>query len=120
MSAIKVAVVDDDDMVSDMLVRILKRMGAEADVFAEAEVALDHILTNRDLYQIIFCDFHLPVLSGPDMLQRLSKEGIQCRSFLMTGGGDDVDETNEAYADFCEGVLAKPFDFGEIQAIIES
>lgn len=120
MENVNVAVIDDDDMVADMLVRLIKRFGGSADIFNDAELALNAILANPEQYKIVFCDFHLPIVSGPDLLKRLSDAGVACRSYLMTGGGDDVDETNDAYAAFCQGVLAKPFDFAEIGKILKA
>ena len=63
---LRIAVVDDDEAVRDLIRTALERMGATVDLFPGSQVFLDRAIFT--VYDGIFCELMLPGMSGIDLL----------------------------------------------------
>lgn len=109
MTPAGILVVEDDEMVRDSLVRILQRWGHRVVATAGGMEALNAITPGR--FDVVMTDLGMPDISGSEVLRRARQLDPGVRTVLLTGWGED--ETHGA--DF---VLPKPFDQGELRAVL--
>jgi CheY-like chemotaxis protein len=64
-----ILVIDDQDGIRRALARLLSRDGHEVETAAKGRIALDQ-LQNRP-YDLILCDWRMPVLDGPSFYREL-------------------------------------------------
>ncbi len=75
--AINVLLVDDSLLAQKFTIFILKRCQCDIDVAADAKEALSLLLEHKK-YDIIFVDYGLPDLKGPDLTKKIRKiEGYE-------------------------------------------
>jgi len=111
----RILVVDDDKKISDLLRLYLQKKGFDVEVVLEAEEAETAIyLQNPDL---IFLDYRMSPLTGKDLLERIRIRGIETPVVMMSAyrrrDGDMEMKRLGALA-----YLSKPFDFSEIDSIL--
>jgi CheY-like chemotaxis protein len=113
----RVVVVDDDVSLGTLMKRLLMR---EHDVvsFSSASDALSHFEHDR-AFDVVLCDLMMPVVSGFEFYERLSRSApeLASRTVFLTGGAF----TAEARS-FLERVpnpsMPKPFDIGALRALV--
>lgn len=81
-----VSVVDDSESVRESLPLLLRQLGHQAQAFASAEAFLgsDAVIQTSCL----ILDVGLPVMSGPDLQQELTRLGHKIPIIFITGQGD--------------------------------
>ena len=112
----KILVIDDDEKISDLLSLFFRKKGFEVTVVVQAEEAEKSIeLTEPDL---IFLDYRMTPVTGKDILERMKIRGDQTPVVMMSAykrrHGDPEMKRLGALA-----YLAKPFDFEEIDKILD-
>ena len=112
----KILIVDDDKKINDLLRLYLQKKGFDVEVVLEAEEAETAVyLQNPDL---IFLDYRMSPLTGKDLLERIRIRGIDTPVVMMSAyrrrDGDMEMKRLGALA-----YLSKPFDFGEIDSILD-
>ncbi len=113
----RIAVVEDDRLIRDMILLKLKKAGYAATGFDSAEAFL--MEGTEKSHDVIILDFFLPGMSGEKMLGRLRsrpdntpvliltvKEDIPSRIQLLNSGADDY--------------MIKPFNMGELLARVKA
>jgi len=101
-----VCIVDDNQDIREVLARIVETVGLKPELYDSAEA----FLTRVDGSQIgcLLLDLQLGGMSGLDLLERLSAEGLSYPVFLISGAHD---ARTVAEADrFGAIVVDKPFD----------
>ncbi|MBL8957006.1 MAG: response regulator [Myxococcaceae bacterium] len=83
-SVLRVLVIDDDRLVSRVVLRVLR--SCQVDLADNARVALE--LARERPYDVVLCDLSMPDLSGEEVLTQLRRDatGLEKRFILMTGG----------------------------------
>lgn len=111
----KILVVEDDPIISKMLVAILKRDG-EVDTAKNGQQGLEMI--RRTYYRLILSDIHMPVVDGITLFGRVAGEfpGIEERYLFFTGNpsGDVVDFLNSHGLRY----LVKPASFQQLREAV--
>merc|ERR1712224_687644 len=74
---LRILVVDDVLSNRKLLCRLLERKGHSCDMAENGQRALDAIKANDGGYHCILIDFEMPVLNGPDAVQRI-REDLGC------------------------------------------
>ncbi|HEY0022238.1 MAG TPA: response regulator [Longimicrobium sp.] len=119
-SPLRVLVVDDEDAVRRVLVRILRRRGHHADEAAEGGQALQVLESDERGYDVIVSDLRMPGLDGEELLKRLQArgEGLERRVLFLTG---DIASAQAArtLAEARVPALAKPVSAAEFLAAVE-
>lgn len=114
-----ILIVDDESAICRVLSCLLKREGFEVSTAVDGLEALA-ILTNQDgsgaPVDLLLTDFNLPYLTGLEIVDALTYEGIAVPVLMMSGNHDESLEY-EAYARGCLAFLKKPF---EPQALLEA
>jgi DNA-binding NtrC family response regulator len=111
----KVLVVEDDDLFLWSLGQFLKREGYEVYPAMTAELAFD--MAQKEPFDIVISDFHLPGLNGKELIKRVKSLNPVIKAVLISAyqkeetGGDDEALLN-AY-------LNKPIELENLKRLLE-
>jgi DNA-binding NtrC family response regulator len=110
---LRIAVVDDDEGVRELLRSTLVREGATVDIYPDSRVFLDRAIFTD--YDVIFCDLMLPGLSGIDLLFEVRRKAPNV-PFIIISGQAGVSDAIEAMKAGATDFLVKPF---RIQSLLD-
>jgi DNA-binding response OmpR family regulator len=102
----RILVVDDDQHILDMLVRMLEIEGFDVTAAADGRQALQLIGPNE--YDLVITDWKMPALSGLNLLQQIRLAHPRLEVMMMTAFGS-VDSAVEAMKLGACDYLTKPF-----------
>jgi signal transduction histidine kinase len=97
-----VIVVEDNDIIRDVLVRVFEGLGATVHALPHA-TDLETMLADHDDVDLIVLDIDLPRRTGTEALADLRRSGITIPCLLVTGGLADQPDLDRV------GLLRKPF-----------
>ncbi len=102
-----VFVVDDERVIADTLVVILRRIGFAAFGFYDAESALELVATV--VPDLVITDVQMPGMNGVDLAITLRKSAPDVKVLIFSGQASTADLLSKARSDgFSFSVLAKP------------
>lgn len=107
MSPRKVYVVDDDEAVRDSMRAILESSGMDVKDYASAQAFLD--AKCKDQKGCLLLDFHMPGMTGLELLEHLRAHGSHLPVIVVTGRGDSMLKERVMRAGAAE-MLDKPID----------
>ena len=110
---LRVAVIDDEDQVRDLVRMALERADAKVDAFPSSQLFMDRAIFTD--YDLILSDLMLPGLSGIDLLFEVKAKAPSVPFVIMSGQAavpDAIDAMKAGAADF----LVKPF---RIQSLLD-
>lgn len=111
-----VLVAEDDADIRFIVVRVLERAGYEVDSVADGLAGLDALRRRRP--DLLITDLDMPGLSGEDMCQQASAEGVlDDVPILIISGALRPGDTRAAGMGAAD-VLLKPFVGGELLEIV--
>ena len=79
----KIMVVDDEDCIRDLFVRMFKKAGYQVQTAASAEQALELMYASPS--EVLFLDLNLPVMNGLDLCRQVRVEWPWCICIAVTG-----------------------------------
>jgi DNA-binding response OmpR family regulator len=85
----KVLVVDDDEAIRKLLVKVLSCNGLEPHTALNGEEALREIRNNE--YQLVLLDIMMPGIDGFQVIQKIRKQGIEVPVMVISGRSEDYD-----------------------------
>ena len=124
----RLLVIDDEPFVRDALKRVLEEDELSVEVAADAETAL--VQLSRHAFDLVILDIIMPGMDGVELIRKLRKEYPPLRIVAISGGGNfelsgygPEAVTTRAYLSAAtnagaDGVLAKPFETAELEAMI--
>ena len=115
ISKVSVLVVDDHPLILKMVDHLLKAMGIKNIVLAaDGSIAFQHILERSKPFNIIICDWHMPVIDGLELLTRVRAQKLRSLFIMLTSNGskEAITEALEAGVD---SYIVKPIDVGDVQ-----
>src|ERR1700759_3853909 len=112
----RVAVIDDDRMVREMLELGLSREGYDVETAADGVAALD--LVRRFDPEVIVLDIMMPKIDGITLLPKL-REITQAPILMLTAKGGTEDKV-QSLSSGADDYLVKPFVFEELIARIQA
>ncbi len=116
MAIAKVLVIDDEQLIRWSVKETLQSLGYEV---AEAETATEGLATFRQLLpEVVFLDVRLPDGDGLSILRSLKEENEDSAVIVMTAFGE-IRTAVEAMRLGAYDYLKKPFDFDELQVLVE-
>jgi len=113
----KVLLVDDDDLITSLLSRALKKEGYETRVEHDAEDLVKKIRSWHP--EIVLLDIKMPGYNGIDVLRDIKQDGLETQVVMLTS--DDSAETavramKRGAADY----ITKPFNTDEVKIILSN
>ncbi|MDP3859775.1 MAG: response regulator [Stagnimonas sp.] len=109
-----IAVIDDDESLRLALAGLLRSLGYKGRGYGSAEDYLA-AATGSDC---ILTDFHMPGLSGLELMQQLRRDGCRTPVILMTAR-TEAGIRERALAEGAICVLAKPFEAEQLIRCLE-
>jgi FixJ family two-component response regulator len=100
-----IAVIDDDDAVKDSVGTLLEAHGFSVRCFASGPEFLQSDFQNHTACLLL--DYHMPDMTGIDLLIELKRRGFSFPTILITGLSDGMIQ-KRAYAAGVLEVLRKP------------
>lgn len=83
----RVFVIDDDELMRELIARVINGPGVEVVQFADGADALTSIIAERP--DLVVTDVRMPRLSGVEMLQRMRARALDVPAILVTGERDE-------------------------------
>ena len=114
----KILVVDDEQVVRELTVEILRRSGYKPHGVPSARQALE--LLDHEPFDLVVSDVVMPEMTGVEFLYELRERLPGLPVVLMTGGSKDPERATKAIElGACE-LLYKPFSHAELNAAVEA
>lgn len=114
--ALKILVVDDDQMVLDSLKALLKYKGYEINTTRSAKEALE--LISQNTFDLALLDVMMPEMSGFELLDSLNRDNLDTMFMIMTGD-TSMDYAIEAIRKRANDYIRKPFEPDELMMRVE-
>jgi FixJ family two-component response regulator len=114
-NASTVAVIDDDNDVGEVLGGLLETMGYQVETYRSGKQFLSD--AKYDRLACLVVDQNMPQMTGLQMIERLSKQGVSIPALLITGAHDPEVERKAAALGVMT-VLEKPMSHHELLRFI--
>ncbi len=113
----KILFVDDDDILRQTMVRVLRRLGYEVVACQDGLEAIEYYEQNFDNIDLIILDLIMPRMGGDEAFQHLMKINPEARILISSGfaKNNSVEELIRLGA--C-GFLGKPFNIAELSSVL--
>jgi signal transduction histidine kinase len=108
LKASRVLLVEDEHLVAQTVMAILRRGGHDVRHFDNGAAAWKHLAENSSRYQLLVIDVNLPGLSGLELVARLRERNFPGR-ILVVGGRLSMSDLRTLVQLHVERVLSKPF-----------
>lgn len=89
-----ILLVDDEESILYVLSLVLQRQGYDVGVAKSGREAIEKLV--KKFYNMAIIDFHLPDISGVDLVRVLNTTSPQTKKIILTG---DLQTVNEIVAD---------------------
>jgi len=110
---LRVLLVEDEWVIAEPTVDILKMNGYQVDLKTDGEQGFHACLADK--YDIILLDIMLPKMNGFEILKQLRTEKIKTPIIMLTAR-DQVADKIQGLDFGADDYLSKPFDFAELLA----
>lgn len=129
LCAIRLLIVEDDPGYRYLIETAFRRHRGEfrweLAIAADGEQALNLLFEEEkartSLPDLILLDWHLPKVSGNEVLRRIKEHRRLCRIPVLIFSSSDADkDINAAYDNHANGYLKKPADGGVMEAIVDA
>lgn len=125
LSQLKLMVVDDEEFVLNLSVRILNKLGCEDITTANnGNAAIENLVASTDGYDVIICDLNMPEMNGVELLRHISEKDYRGGIVLLSGEDERMLETAKDLAKARNlnvlGAIPKPLKPDAIKNILES
>ena len=108
----RILVVDDEEVVRELTVEILRRSGYEPHGVPSAGQALE--LLDDEPFDLVVSDVVMPEMTGVEFLHELRKRWLELPVVLMTGGSKEPERTTKAVELGACSLIYKPFSSAEL------
>ena len=113
---ITILVVDDEEMMRNLLSKILNREGCNAMIATSGEEALE--VLKKERIDLVITDVKMPVMDGFELLKNIKKDYPQIGTVVMTAFGDAY-TVRDALLLGADEYITKPFKSFEIMMVVE-
>jgi two-component system, NtrC family, response regulator HydG len=114
----KIAVVDDDTDIQDLISAYFKPRGFEIVVFSDAELAMKECLRSGKTWDVILVDLQLPKMSGSDLCKDLKKL-LPITPIILITTTRSAEVAVEAIQQGAYDFIVKPLSFPQLQISVE-
>ncbi|MFH2050533.1 MAG: response regulator [bacterium] len=113
---ISVLIVDDEEMMRNLLEKILSREGYKIRTAEDGLAALE--MQREEPFDIIISDMKMPRMNGFELLKEIKKDFPKTGTIIMTAYGD-IYTVKDALLLGADEYLTKPFKSYELSMIVE-
>ena len=110
-------IVDDDRAITQMLEKILQRLGYKVMVFNDPGKALERIRLTPDSFDLVITDMTMPEMTGADLARDLLALRKNLPVIVCSGHSDLINEKT-AIDSGIAAYVTKPFVIGRISMVI--
>lgn len=114
---LRLAIVDDEEIVCRRLSQTLSKEGYEVEAFLMGRSFLERMILQP--FDIVFLDLRLPDIDGLEILARIKKMHEETEVIIITGH-QSVETAVEAMRNGAYHYVAKPFNLSEIRLLTRS
>ncbi len=114
-----ILLVDDDDHVRDLGVRILERAGYDILTAVNGKEALQVYKKEHDTIALVILDLIMPEMGGKECLGELLKFDPEAKVIISTGASAD-DELKKAVKPYARGLVNKPYEISQLLHAVQS
>ena len=114
----RILVVDDEPVVREITIEILRRSGYSPQGVPSARRAL--ALLDEEQFDLVVSDVVMPEMTGVELLYELRRRRPDLPVILMTGGSQEPERTTKAVALGAAVLLYKPFSHAELREAVAS
>ena len=114
----KILVVDDEAVVRELTVEILRRSGYAPHGVQSARDALE--LLDQEPFDLVVSDVVMPEMTGVEFLYELRERRPDLPVVLMTGGSKEPERAEKAVELGACSLIYKPFSHAELTAAVEA
>ncbi len=107
----KILIIDDERSIRNALKDILEMDNHTVTLASDGKEGVDAALSNN--YDAIFCDIKMPKMDGLEVLDTLSKEGVEAAIIMISGHGT-IDTAVECIKKGAFDFIEKPLDLNRI------
>lgn len=119
IKALNILVIDDQESMRKVIVHILKELGhQEITQTPDSKFALQ--LVQKGTFDLVISDWHMPELTGLELLQEVRKtDNIKTLPFILVTGDNEKSHVEEAIKAGVSSFIVKPFSPSEIEKKIK-
>jgi DNA-binding response OmpR family regulator len=116
---LRILVVDDDSMITDLLEGLLTDWGHEPVVFNRSPEALA-ALTRQDAPQLVVLDWNMPFIDGLSISQSIRRREDKYTYVIILTGNSQKQHVLQALQSGVNDYIVKPFSPDDLKARIEA
>lgn len=109
----RVLLVDDEEMLRNVVSRMLRRMDYEVVTASNGQEAVDHYRQHADEIDLVVLDMMMPVMGGRDCFRALKSMDPEVKVLLSTGSALEG-QAQEIMAEGVLGFVQKPYRMDEL------
>lgn len=113
----KILLIDDEPAIRKALKEILEYESFEVVEAEDGPTALK--ITDKETFDLIFCDIKMPRMDGMEVLEKLKQKGVTSPVVIITGHGS-VETAVEALKKGAYDFIQKPLDLNRILVTIRN
>ena len=107
----RILIIDDERAIRNSLKEVLEMEDYQVDTAENGQEGVEK--ATKEKYDAIFCDIKMPVMDGPEVLQRLVAEGVET-PVVMISGHADIDTAVDCIKRGAFDFIGKPLDINRI------
>ncbi len=113
----RVLVIDDQPIVTDLLVDVLERMNYKSEVASCGKDGVE--MFEKNMYDLVITDLGMPDMSGWEVSNAVKQKNPHVPVVVITGWGidPDPDKMKDSEVDF---IINKPFQIDQLEKIIKN
>lgn len=115
--ALSVLVVDDEEAVRSTLSEMVELLGHRVTAADGGPAALAAL--EGDEFDLVFSDLSMPGMDGWEVAREIRRRRPSARVVIVTGYGKEAARAGGAAAAAADAVIGKPFDFQQIEEMLE-
>ncbi len=113
----RILVVDDDPMVTQLVIDMLRLDGYEVDTAPNGIAALEKVQARR--YDLILTDLHMPELDGVGLYRELTRRQVHPpKRIIFLTGTSGTSEAHRVVQETGLPLLGKPFNVADLLELV--
>jgi PAS domain S-box-containing protein len=106
----RILVVEDEDRVRDMLIRMLERLGYDVAYCTDGDEAVDELREKPDYYDLVLSDYTMPRMNGGKLAEIIDQDFPGLPVIILSGYSQKRLKEIQAENKVIKSVLSKPVD----------